>query len=59
MRTANYCGVVEPTMVALREHIDEIDAAGLQGVLKLALIEAGADIREMFGGMEIEMNLSR
>ena len=46
-------------MVALRENIDEIDMAGLQGVLKLALIKARADIRKMFGGMEIEMNLPR
>ena len=59
MAYAHRSGVVGPVMVALGEHVDQVDVSGLQRVLPLPLVETAADAANQLGGMKVEVDLAR
>ncbi len=44
--------------MALGEDVDPVDAAELERLLPLLLAEARADIRDVLGGVEVQVNLA-
>ena len=51
-------GMIRPAVMALGKHGDGIDMAGLERALELLLRERAADAGDLFGCVEIEVNLS-
>ncbi|MEM6629419.1 MAG: hypothetical protein AAF694_07080 [Bacteroidota bacterium] len=54
----HFRGIIGPAVVALREEVDLFNPPYLQGLLELAFIKLSPHVRDVFGGMEVEMNLS-
>jgi hypothetical protein len=58
MHPADLGRIVAPAVVALGKNIDRIDVRQLERFLELLLREMRPDIRQMFRGVKIQMNLA-
>ena len=59
MTHAHFCGMVTHPVMALGKQRDRIYMAAFQGLLELVSVEVGSDAGNVFGRVEVEVDLAK